>query len=236
MLIKEIEPIKEIGLNLLKKDYGLELIDEIIELPLRMACKIFKEKGIETVMSSANRNNILVTGSKPIEKENVKGREFFYPHPTFQDAGRGYAWIMLNFDNLSDENKDLMFSLEERVDDNGEKIGEKMIWFVNPCTFGNLDYKLKIGEYTYEHLRTCLSDEIPQGIEYDARLAKFASRHIVLSYNNRYPVNTAIIRMPINEQTTVSEVDEYFSLIAKGFYNQNMNKNLEDKEHSKVYH
>lgn len=57
MLIKEIEPINKPGVNLLQQDNTSNIIDELIELPLRKACKIFKQKGIETVMSSANKNN-----------------------------------------------------------------------------------------------------------------------------------------------------------------------------------
>lgn len=216
MLIKDIEPIDKVGINLLNQDDTLNLIDEIIELPLRNACKIFKQKGIETVMSSANKNNILPSGVKPTEKEDVAGMYLFDPSPTFEDAGKGYAWIMLNFDNLSNANKDLLFSIEE----NG---GEKTIWFVHPFTLGNLDYQIRVGKYTYEQLRTYLNeDEIPQGIEYDERLAKFESKHIVLGYSGRYPTNTVIVRMSINEQTTVEEVEEYFESFAKGFNNQNV--------------
>ena len=68
MLINQIEPINEAAINLLEDD-TTNIIDKIIELPLRKACKIFKEKGIETVMSSANKNNVLKSGEKTIEKD-----------------------------------------------------------------------------------------------------------------------------------------------------------------------
>lgn len=128
MLISEIEPIDKVGINLLKRDNAETVIDQIIELPLRKACKIFLEKGIQTVMSSANKNNILPTGTAPTEKEDVYGdhQELQFPRPSFEDAGRGYAWIMLDFDSLSDENKDYLFALEEK------KNGEKAIWFIHP--------------------------------------------------------------------------------------------------------
>lgn len=58
MLIKEIKPIGKIGKDLLKEKDAYEIIDKIIEIPLRKACKIFKEKNIETTMSSANKKNI----------------------------------------------------------------------------------------------------------------------------------------------------------------------------------
>lgn len=221
MLIKEIEPIDKVGVNLLQQDDISNIIDEIIELPLRKACKIFKEKGIETVMSSANRNNVLLTGEKPTERESVYGKQWFYPSPTYEDAGKGYSWIMINFDSLSDKNKDLLFSIEKKTGNNGEKIGEKIIWFVHPLTMESFDYKIK----------ACLAnEEIPHDIEIDERLSKFEKKHIVLSYNDRYPRNTVIIRMPINEQTTVEEVEEYFANFAKSFNNQIVNEKNEEEQ------
>ena len=64
MLISEVEPIDEIGVVLLNKDNPDEFIDKFVELPLRKACRIFLKKGIETVMSSANKNNLLKPGEK----------------------------------------------------------------------------------------------------------------------------------------------------------------------------
>lgn len=225
MLIKEVEAIDKSGINLLVEDDSLNLIDELIELPLRYACKIFKEKGIETVMSSANKNNILDEGITPTEKEDVKGKYLFLDSPTFQDAGKGYTWIMINFDTLSDENKDLVFALES-------ELGENFIWFVHPFTLGNLDYKIKTGKYTYEQLRSWLpEDEIPQGIEFDRYLAEFERRHIILGYNSRYPINSIFLRYPANASTTVEEVETYFVNIAKRFNNQL----VKEEEKSKGY-
>ena len=63
--------------------------------------------------------------------------------------------------------------------------------------------------------------EIPKGIEFDKRLAEFEKRHIVLAYHwGMYPLQTVFLRMPINEQTTVEEVDEYFSKLAESFKQQ----------------
>lgn len=225
MLISDIESIELFGVNLLDQDDSLNLIDEIIELPLRKSCKIFKEKGIETVMSSANKNNILSLGEKRIEKEDIKGKEYFLPLPTFKDAGKGYAWIMLNFDTLSDENKELVFSLES-------KLGDNYIWFAHPFRLGNLDYQIKVGIYTYDELKSWLSeDEIPKGIEFDKYASEFEHRHIILSYNDRYPPNTVILRYPINLDTKVSEVETYYASLAERFNNQL----IKEDEHFKEY-
>jgi len=226
MLIKEIIPIERMGISLLKdNDNDAELlIEQLIEVPLRNACEIFRKKGIETLMSSANKNNIIPEGEKPTEKEDVygNGQQYSNLRPTYEAAGKGYAWIMLSFDSLSDENKDWLFSLEERKDKNGEKIGEKGVWFTHPFEIGSLEYQIQVGHYDYEFLRTVLSEkEIPKGIEFDKRLAEFEKRHIVLAYHwGLYPENTVFLRMPINEQTTVEEVDEYFSKLAESFKSQ----------------
>lgn len=224
MLVSEVEPIDKVGVNLLKTDDAEVVINTIIELPLRNACRKLMEKGVETFMSSANKNNVLKQGEKPKEKNDVygNGQNLMSPHPTFEDAGKGYAWVMINFDTLSDDNKDLLFSLEERKGPNGESIGEKAIWFVHPFEMGNLIYDMKIGKYDYDFLRKIISeDEIPKDIQVDAKLAEFERRHIVLGYNpERYSTQTVILRMPINEQTTVEEVDEYFTKFAEVFKDQ----------------
>lgn len=205
MLISEIKPIGYRGVNLLNNDSPESLMERIIELPLRSACRIFRNKGIETVMSSANRNNVLKPGEKALEKEDVygNGQEYLLNRPIYEDAGKGYAWIMLNFQTLSDENREWLFSLEERKGENGEPIGEKAVWFVEPSRFSFYN---------------------SQGVT----LPKFEEKKIILGYNDGlYPRQTVILRMPINEGTTVEEVDEYFSRLAESFKTQIQEKKKE---------
>ena len=188
MLITDIEPIDKWGKNLLTEKDPDKVIDDIIEEPLRKACKVFRKKGIKTVMSSANKNNVLEDGDKPIEKADVygSGQQFLKDRPTYEDAGKGYAWIMLDFETFSDENKDWLFSLEGRKGENGEPLGEKAIWFVNPCEMGSIKYSLKVGKIDYELLEATMPKEkIPRGIEIDERAKEFEKRHIVLAYHWR---------------------------------------------------
>ncbi len=216
--IKDIKPIDYVGRNLLNISNFEDIIDNIVELPLRNACKIFRRKGIETVMSSANENNVLRNGQKPLERENVSGnRNFLFMskleytpkydgtdiiyQPDFEDAGKGYAWIMINFETLSNENKDLLFELEEEKDERGENVGEKIIWFVKP----NRTSLIRSGQNEPD----------------DDRSKKFKHRSIELNYNNRYPKRVVILRFPVNEDTRVKEVAEYFKNMAEKFREQN---------------
>lgn len=224
MLISEIESIGNASVNLLQND-GIDIIDEIVELPLRSACKLFRDKGIATVMSSANKNNIVASSEKSIEKEDVYGKvEHRFENHTFLEAGIGYAWIMINFDSLSDENKDLTFRLEE-------KIGENRVWFVHPAEMdGNPEYALRIGKYDYDFLRQALDeDSIPKDIEVDERLVEFEKRHICLMYPWTDSSSQAVfLRMPLYENTTVEEVESYFVEFAKCFHDQTKSEKLED--------
>ena len=240
MLISEIEANTGFGRDLLKEREPKEIIEATIELPLRKACEIFWKKGIKTVMSSANKHNIAYNQEDVIEKEDVSitPQEYMITKnkPTFEDAGKGYAWIMIDFDSLSDKNKDWLFALEERKDSKENPIGEKGIWFVQPCVMGNLDYKIKIGEYTREELTQMLDEkEIPK-VEYDDRLSKFEKKRILLSYNNMYPTNVVILRYPINENTTVDEVEEYFTKFAEAFQEQEVERqsNIDIEERKKL--
>ena len=45
MLITEINPIENVGVDILEKENPEKIIDEVVELPLRRACKIFAKKG-----------------------------------------------------------------------------------------------------------------------------------------------------------------------------------------------
>lgn len=216
MLIKEISPITSAQVKLTEQKSAFNIIDEVVELPLRKACKIFNTLGIETVMSSANQTNVLKADEKPKEKADVYNPEKFLEKHTFYEAGFGYAWIMLNFNSLSNANKDLLFNLET-------KLGQNKIWFVHPAEMdSNIEFCLKTGKYDYNFLRQAIPEEdIPKNIEIDEKLIEFEKRHIVLLYPWENSSTEAVfLRMPINDKTTVQEVEQYFVNFAKCFHNQ----------------
>lgn len=193
MLIKEIKPIGKVGKNLLKCENSDEIIDKIIELPLRKACKIFKNKNIETNMSSSNKKNLPKNDTKRIEKEDLKiDDKIHYFKPNFTSAGKGYAWIMVNYDKLSDENKDKIYEFKNNLGDN-------IIWLV----------------YSMYYVKFPKKDEIYG--KYQERFDKDSFR---LVYNNKYPKRAVFIRMPIDYKTTVEEVEEYFCKIANEMFQQ----------------
>lgn len=193
MLIKEIKPIGKVGKNLLKSENAEDIIDKIIELPLRKACKIFKNKNIETNMSSANRKNLPKDGTKRVEKEDLKiDNKIHYFKPNFLSAGKGYAWIMINYDKLSNKNKEKIFELQN-------SLTEKCIWLVYSMYYAKF--------HTKED-------------DYDDYKKKFDERSFRLVYNNKYPRRAIFVRKPICNETTVEEVEEYFCEIANQMLQQ----------------
>lgn len=80
-LISLVEPIEEGGLRVENADD----LENLVEAPLLDACKIFHEKGIETVFSSANKKDVI----------------------------GGYAHIAIDFEKLNDKNKEIALSAGE---------------------------------------------------------------------------------------------------------------------------
>lgn len=192
MLVNEVKPIGKVGKNLLENKNADEIIEIIIEKPLQKACKACKDKNIETVMSSANRNNIVKNNKKEIKRKDVIELANKNKVQTFLQAGKGYAWIMLNYNTLSDENRKILFDLEKEY-------GEDSIWFVksNYVEFLNAirkPFKLK---------------KIIEKFD-DKYAEQFKEKQLILMYNNKYPRRSVFIRMPIDKETQVEEVEAYF--------------------------
>lgn len=194
MLVSEIKPIGKVGKNLLENKKAEEIIEIIIEKPLQKACKDCMSKNIETVMSSANKKNIMKT-NKRINKIDLIEKIKQHKMQTFEQAGKGYAWLMINYNTLSDENREILFSLEK-------ELGEEVIWFVKENYTDSMNLirkRLKIK---------------PIIQKFDDKYAeKFKEKQMPLMYNNKYPTRNVFIRMPIDEKTRVEDVEIYFDKI-----------------------
>ena len=103
MLVKEVKRSGKIGRNLLKDKSPEEIIELIIEKPLQKACKTCVKKNIETVMSSANSKNVLKPKEERLDRKDVVEKAKTKLFQNFNVAGKGYAWIMINYNTLSDE-------------------------------------------------------------------------------------------------------------------------------------
>ena len=79
--------------------YNEEDLNDIVELPLLNACKDLFRKNIRTIMSSCNKFNVIGLNKYAGDKEAGENMKFMYSY------GEGYAWIMLDYDSLSEENK-----------------------------------------------------------------------------------------------------------------------------------
>lgn len=192
MLVLEVKRIGKVGKNLLENKNADEIIELIIEKPLQKACKQCKEKNIETVMSSANKKNILKENQKRVKRKDYLERAQKHKLQNFLQAGKGYAWLMINYNTLSDENREIIFSLEK-------ELGEDAIWFVKSSYVETMNairkpLKLKLMEEKFE----------------DKYAKKFQERQLLVMYNNKYPRRNVFIRMPIDEKTKVEEVETYF--------------------------
>ena len=195
MLVKEVKRSGKIGRNLLKDKSPEEKIELIIEKPLQKACKTCVKKNIETVMSSANSKNVLKPKEERLDRKDVVEKAKTKLFQNFNVAGKGYAWIMINYNTLSDENREILFDLEE-------KYGEDCIWFVKSSynEFKNAIrkfFRLKPLVETFD----------------DTYADKFKQKQLLIVYNNRYPRRSVFIRMPIDETTTIDNVETYFDEI-----------------------
>ena len=195
MYVNEVKRIGKVGKKLLENKNANEIIETIIEKPLQKACKACKEKNIETVMSSANKNNLLKRKQIRVTRAEYKEKEKKNILQTFLEVGKGCAWLMINYNTLSDENKEIFFSLEKED-------GEDTIWFVKSSyiEFLNLfrkPLKLKEKVETFD----------------DKYANQFKERQLLMMYNNKYPRRCIFIRMPINKNTKLEDVEKYFDEI-----------------------
>jgi len=194
MYVKDVKRIWKVGKDLLENKNADEIIELIIEKPLQKACKECKEKNIETSMSSANKSNIAkkrkIINRKEIDELSKKNKV-----KNFLWAGKGYVWLMINYNTLSDENREILFNLEEQL-------GKDSIWFVK-CNY--IEFLNKIRKpFRLKPLVEKFDDKYAE---------KFKQKQILMTYNANYPRRSVFVRMPVDEGTKVEDVENYFSEI-----------------------
>lgn len=216
-----------------------------LEKPVRKACLDLKKNGIETLMSSANANNILNKDKSVDESKIYIGENDSWV------IGNGYAWIMLDWDQLSDANKQYLISIKngeldlhlrgneiDSLKHNSKLNGKK----------GSPDEIIKFYEYVdvpNEMARTFDFDSasivanmqlsaLPSDDYYDLSKVYLIghnslNNHMSQSRGNHF--RTVAIRYPMNEKTTVDDVEKFYSKIVLGMIN-NKGKNKNDDVHS----
>lgn len=192
--------------------------DLFIEYPVREACRMLNEKGIKTIMSSANREDAL---SKEVPE--TKNGTLYIGQNVHYPIGNGYAWIMIDYKSLTAENKNIINGLN-----NGEitiELSEEaQRRFVNNCVINNVNphqselVKLyRVVDYNYYERQKMINlyRRAQPGQEVDP----FNLRANVLLHSNSLSYNgvdyqAVVLRYPIDEATSVEEINEYFINIA----------------------
>lgn len=184
-------------------------IDEIIEAPLRKPIKEFNRKNIITIMSSANEINF-----KWLDED---GNDMYQTKKDFDAVkfsyGNGFAYIILDYDSLSDENKAIINELYDELNPNEIKPtyekpitaeqsyngNKKVIYAIHQKEKSFHAWKID-SEETYK----LLTNE-PE----DTSERTFFERGDFV-YTTPYTERSVIIRYPVTEETTAEEVENYF--------------------------
>ena len=195
-------------------------IERIVELPLVEAVRDLDSKDIQTLMSSCNAMNVSwidEDGKNKWLEQYVRSDQFTF--------GNGYAYIMINYDDLSDENKHVVQELFENLNDtqegkvqNGTYEGNKTVvvgynpGILAPLFGGQLSYKdAKINKSVCHEEIAKTNDE-------------FFKEHADMVYTSTQKPRIVILRYPVDKQTKVSDATNFFNKICQQFVPQKSNR------------
>lgn len=188
-----------------------------LEKPTRKACLDLMQNGIQTLMSSANKNNAL-------NREKVDEEKIYIGQDDPWVIGNGYAWIMLDWDDLDDDNKQYLISILEGKTKVGESSPLETIKF-----YEYVDVSREVASrYDYDSKKIVDNIQltpIENDVYYDLNKVYLIGNN---SLNNRARrkesnhLRTVAIRYPVNENTTIKEVEEYYNKIVSGMINKNI--------------
>ena len=202
-------------------------IDEIIERPLREAVKDLFRKNIITIMSSANEINV--------QWLDENGNNMYQTREDFDaikySYGEGFAYIILDYDSLSDKNKKIIDDLYNELNPQEEqqiytkpitaeqsyKGNKRIIYAIhqveNPGHAWQIDSENTLGLLT--------------GTGAEASDIDFMRKSNFV-YTTPYTERSVIIRYPVNEETEEGEVEEFFSSICSKLENQERRISIND--------
>ena len=202
-------------------------IDEIIERPLREAVKDLFRKNIITIMSSANEINV--------QWLDEDGNNMYQTREDFDaikySYGEGFAYIILDYDSLSDKNKKIIDDLYNELNSQEEqqiytkpitteqsyKGNKRIIYAIhqveNPEHAWQIDSENTLGLLTGTGAEVSDMDFM--------RKSNFV-------YTTPYTERSVIIRYPVNEETEEGEVEEFFSSICSKLETQERRISIND--------
>lgn len=184
-------------------------IDEIIEAPLRDPIKEFNRKNIITIMSSANEINV-----KWLDED---GNDMYQTKRDFDAVkfsyGNGFAYIILDYDSLSDENKAIMNKLYDELNPSEIKSTYEKPITAEQTYKGNkrIIYAVHQKEIPF-HAWKIDSEETYQLLTHepeDNTEKEFFERSNFV-YTTPYSERSVIIRYPVTEETQDKDVEKYF--------------------------
>lgn len=212
-LVKDIEPIKFDGEIDITDDMTLFMC---IEPPVRKACMMLKNMGINTLMSSANKVDVESRNTRIKGFENRGNGEHF-------NLGNGYAWIMIDWETLSQDNKQKIIMLNNGTIpiELSDKEKENL---VHNCEINNFTpsqkelvsfFQIISVRLLYIGDRSSLKlvADSNEDNYYEQNRRGYVCNNSLCNHGDNY--RTVVIRYPLDENTTVSQVDNYFTGIIK---------------------
>lgn len=194
-------------------------IQDFIEQPLIESIEMFNEKGIKTLMSSCNKHNVkwINDEGKNIFTEDLRSDLRYKDIYSF---GYGFAYIMLDFDSLDDDNKKTMEKLYIKLNDGIEDKPQTQSYSSNKVIiYGAVPTAKIVGDHEYDANGFRKRPGMYFSFETIKEDALTTDDNFFLNNYNVVPTSTqtprvVIIRYPVNEDTKTTDVTTYFNGIA----------------------
>jgi len=218
LLVRDVNPINFDGEMDISDELSLYMC---IESPVRNACMLLNEMGITTLMSSANKTDVESRSQKIDRYENLGSGEHF-------NLGNGYAWIMIDWESLSEENKQRIIMLNNGSITIELSETEKQNLSYN-CSINNKEPSQKelvklveVFDYrVYWRNRSRigkLSTDSEEDAYFQANREGYGCINSLCNHGEDY--RTVVLRCPLDENTTVSQASNFFMSLIKKLVDQ----------------